>query len=155
ASGVIGTWWRCAGPRTLSADDAPTPPQRRYKELRDRDDRPDRADELCFGLRTDELLLDLSAVDHEQRGDAADAILRRCLRVVVDVHLDDLELAVVLAGQLLDDRGDGATRGAPGCPEVDQDRSAGLEDLALEGLVGHRQNVSHAGSVAEPGYRRK
>ena len=46
--------------------------------------------------------------------------------------LTKLDLAVVLVRQLLDDGRDHAAGAAPGRPEVDQHRQAGLDDILLE-----------------------
>jgi hypothetical protein len=49
----------------------------------------------------------LTALEEDQVRDAPDAVALGGARVVVDVHLHDLELAGVLLRQLVDDRGDG------------------------------------------------
>src|SRR5262249_5810173 len=51
---------------------------------------------------------------------STDAELRGLLRVVVDVDLRDGKSLAVVAGEFFQDRCDGATRAAPGRPEVDQ-----------------------------------
>src|SRR5690606_7253143 len=56
--------------------------------------------------------------------------------VLVDVELDDLELAGLLLGDLLEDRGDRLARSAPLSPEVDQDGLGRAADLLVEGGVG-------------------
>src|SRR2546423_13917661 len=58
--------------------------------------------------------------DHEGR-DAHDLVTAGGVRVVVDVELADGDLAVLLPGDLLEDRGDHLAGAAPFGPEVDQD----------------------------------
>src|SRR4051812_44184784 len=53
---------------------------------------------------SDDLLHDLATLEQQQRGNAADAELERRVRVFVDVQLADEDLAVVIAGELLDGR---------------------------------------------------
>ena len=50
---------------------------------------------------------------------------RAMLGVVVDVELGDAELAGVLGGDLVEDRGDHLAGPAPLGPEVDEDRLVG------------------------------
>src|SRR5437773_154421 len=64
------------------------------------------------------------------------AVLLRHVLVRVDVQLADLQLALVLSGELIDERRDGAARAAPGSPEIHQDGILRAQDLALEVLVG-------------------
>ena len=66
--------------------------------------------DLGLGHGADDLADHLAVLEHEQRRDRAHVVLRRRLRVLVDVDLADLDLAGVLAGQLLDDRRDRAAR---------------------------------------------
>ena len=57
--------------------------------------------------------------------------------VVVDVELGDRELAGLLGGDLVEDRGDHLARAAPLGPEVDEDGlGRGADDLLVEGGVG-------------------
>ena len=66
--------------------------------------------------------VELAAVlHHHHRGDAhcPEPLTERA--IVIDVDLDDLEPARVLAGQLLEDRRDEPARAAPRRPQVDED----------------------------------
>src|SRR5690349_21729332 len=74
----------------------------------------------------------LPVLEDDHGRDRHDPELHRRRRVLVDVHLHDLDLVAQLAVDLLHDRGDHPARAAPGGPEVDQHRLVGLEDLALE-----------------------
>jgi len=92
--------------------------------------------DLLLRVRPDDLVRRLAALEEDHRRDREHAVLRGGLLVLVDVELDDLQGAVALVGDLLEDRSDDAAGAAPGCPEVDQDRRLGLEDLSLEVVVG-------------------
>ncbi len=70
------------------------------------------------------------------------SIAPRDVGVVVDVELDDLQLVLVLGGDLLEDRRDHLAGPAPLCPEVDHDRfGRALHDLVERG-VGQRGDLS-------------
>src|SRR5207248_7975478 len=55
----------------------------------------------------------LAGPEHDQGGDAHDAVASRGLRVVVDVQLDGLQGVGVVAGDLFDDRRDHMTGHTP------------------------------------------
>src|SRR3954469_4100591 len=97
------------------------------------------------GLRpgADDLLHDLAVLVDVHRRDAGHPVAGRDRGVLVDVHLDDLELVTVLRLDLGQDRGDLAARSAPLGPEVDEHRLVGLEDLHLEVGVGDCLHVGH------------
>src|SRR5438552_2060816 len=107
------------GARTGSRAGAPRSRERSCGALR-RDDFPDRLDQLRLRHGADDLLLHLPGLEEVQVREAAHTVARRRARVVVDVHLHDLQLARELACDLLDDRCDRPTRPAPGGPEVDE-----------------------------------
>ena len=65
---------------------------------------------------------ELAVLEQHQRRDRHDAVLRRRRRVLVDVELDDLDLAAERAGDLLERRRDHAAGAAPFGPEIDHDR---------------------------------
>src|SRR5579864_386741 len=69
----------------------------------------------------DDALDHLAVLEQNHRRNARDAKLHRRLLVLVDIQLDDLELARLLSSNLLEDWGDHTTRTAPFRPEVDQD----------------------------------
>src|SRR4051812_32955307 len=77
--------------------------------------------ELALALGADHALLGLTVLEDDEGGDAHDIEAERQVRVLVDVDLDDADLAVLLVGDLLEDRGDHLARTAPFGPEVDQD----------------------------------
>jgi len=77
------------------------------------------------------------AVDEGDHGrDRLNAHLPGNLRMVVDVHLDQLDLALGRTDRLFDDRRELTAGTAPGRPEVDQHRLAlrFLDDVLHEGL---------------------
>src|SRR5204862_6318241 len=93
--------------------------------------------------RADHGLLRLTVLEEDRGRDREDAVARRVLRVLVDVHLGEKDL-VLVARELLEDRRDGPARAAPGSPEVDDDGLRGLEDLLLERVVGDLLHPGHS-----------
>src|SRR5215470_185848 len=75
--------------------------------------------------------------------DVQDVVLLRDLRVLVEVELGDVELVPVLFGDRLQDGRDHLGWAAPLGPVVHQNGPRGLQDLGLEGLVGHRLGRAH------------
>src|SRR5690349_3298910 len=108
---------------------------------------------MSLGHRAHYLILHLTALDDEQIRDAAHAVARGDLRIVVDVDLDHLEAAVVLARQLVDRWGDRLARPAPWGPEIDQNRLIGLQHFGIEVSVSHMRNfvACHSFSIATDG----
>ena len=78
-------------------------------------------------------------------GDATRFVARGGGGVLVDVDLRELDPAVRVRFELLEDRLDRTARPAPRRPEVEHDRDVAVQHVLLERLVGH---VEHAGSVA-------
>src|SRR3972149_6417630 len=103
----------------------------------------DRPLEVSLGPEAYDLIGKLTTLEHQQRGDAADAVPGGGLHVIVGVELHELHLPVVLPGQLLHQGSDHATGAAPGCPEVDEDRLAGLQNFFFERGVGHFGWLGH------------
>src|SRR5699024_2513216 len=62
----------------------------------------------------------LAVLEQDHRRDALDAVLRRKLLLLVDVDLRHDRLAVILLGDLLDQRGDHPARAAPRRKKVDE-----------------------------------
>ena len=90
-----------------------------------------------------QLAYDLAILEHQDGRNRPDAIGAGGLGGLVDVDLDDLELVAVVVCDFFDDRSDRFTRSAPFRPEVDEHGSCGLEDLVLEGRVGHIADFGH------------
>ena len=60
----------------------------------------------------------LTALEHHQRGDAADPVLACNVWVLVGIELEDLDLAFEFLGDLVDNRSHHAARATPRSPEV-------------------------------------
>src|SRR5690606_6270648 len=89
----------------------------------------------------------LAAPEDLEGGDAGDAVAGGHLRVLVDVELDDADPALVLGGDLVEDRRHLLARAAPLRPEVDDDGDVGAEHLRVEGGVGDLGR-SHGGLLS-------
>src|SRR5260370_2423383 len=82
-------------------------------------------DGLVDGVLWDEandLLGYLAAFEEQEGGDAANAVAHGGRGVRVDVHLHDLELALIVARDFIDNWRHRCTRTAPSCPKIYQDR---------------------------------
>lgn len=88
--------------------------------------------EVGFRLRAYQLVYHLATLDEEDSRDAGDAIVYRQLRIMVDIDLTYIDLAVVFFGQLFNDWPDGATRTTPFCPKVYYSQFIGGDYLVLE-----------------------
>ncbi len=114
------------------------------EQLPDRDlllGRQQRVDELLDGVLrvgAHEAVDDCAVLDGVHGRDRLHLERLAQAGVLVDVHLDQHDLAVGLVDDLLDDRPEGLARAAPRRPEVDDDRDLrGLvDDVGLEGGVG-------------------
>src|SRR5262249_31892337 len=78
--------------------------------------------ELLLGCGADLARCELAVLEQHQRRDRHDAVFLRRRRALVDVELDDLDLAVERAGDLLERGRDHAAGAAPLGPEIDHDR---------------------------------
>jgi len=70
--------------------------------------------------QTDNLFDHLSALEQEERRNAADTELERGIGVLVDVQLTDHHPAVIVAGELFHGGSEAATRTAPFRPEINE-----------------------------------
>src|SRR4051812_228246 len=100
--------------------------------------------EALLRHRADDLGGDLAVLEEDHRRNRQDLEGGGGLLVVVDVELDDLQRVALLAGDLLEHRGDHAARTAPRGPEVDEDGRVSLEHLGLEVRVGDFGDGCHA-----------
>lgn len=91
--------------------------------------------QLGFGQGADLGAGHIAVIEDHQGRDAADAILGGSVRIRIDVHLADLQLAVVLISQLCEDRRNHLARATPFGPEVYQYGSFCLEYILLETAV--------------------
>src|SRR5690606_20190321 len=135
---------RAAGPcrRWPRTWERPPPRLRRSLTVRRSEVLGDLGLELRARDRADDLADDLAALEDEQGGDRADPEALRDALVRVDVHLGDLEAPLVLGREGLDGRRDLLAGPTPDGPEVDQGGEVRAEDLGVEGLVGHLEDVS-------------
>src|SRR5207237_7983317 len=76
--------------------------------------------QLWLGHEADDALDSLAVREQDHRRDARDAEVHRRVLVLVDVELDDPQLAGLLSGDLLQNGSDHAARAAPLRPEVDE-----------------------------------
>src|SRR5579871_3141099 len=83
----------------------------------------------------DDRLLRLAVLEQDHGRDREHAVPRRVARVVVDVHLRELD-ALVLLGERFEHRVDGPAGTAPRRPEVDDHGLVRLQDLSFERVVG-------------------
>src|ERR1700761_8135244 len=78
----------------------------------------DLLNEVGFGLCSNQLVYNFPTLDKEDSGNAGDTIVYGQLRIVIDINLSYIDLAVVFLGQFFNDGTDSATGPAPFCPEV-------------------------------------
>src|SRR5258705_7676757 len=97
----------------------------------------------------------LPAAQDQQGRDGLGPEPLRDLRRGIDVHLDQLDLACQVAGELLERGADHAAGPAPGRPQIDEDRNlGGLGDLAEGRVVGvsdPRQRPMALAAARRPG----
>src|SRR5687768_4192130 len=93
--------------------------------------------ELGLGQGAHAGRLHVAVLEQHERRDAADAELGWGLLILVDVDLGDLQPALVLLGDFIEDRRDRLARTAPLRPVIDQHRGVGLQYLGLERIVGY------------------
>src|SRR5579871_2556453 len=104
----------------------------------------DECSELRLGHGADLLGLHRAAFEDHERRDAADAVLLGDLLVLVDVDLGYLELARVVPGDLVQDRGDHLAGAAPLGPVIYQHGDIGVQHVGLEtGVAGIDDLVAH------------
>jgi len=75
---------------------------------------------------------DGAATEKQEGRNAADVELRGRLRVLVDIELDHAQAALVLAGDLVEQRSDHLARTTPFGPEIEQYGLLGSDDIGLE-----------------------
>src|SRR5579864_4839586 len=89
------------------------------------------------------LLLHLSTLEDQQRGNAAHAITLRGCRAAVHVHLSDLYFALICGRHFVHHGRQHLARAAPGCPEIDHDWLIAFKDLLVKIAISYFKN-SHA-----------
>src|SRR5512139_3307866 len=103
----------------------------------------DEGGELALGYGTDLGGFDLAVLEQHQCRDAADAVLGRRLRVLVDVQFGDLDLAGVFARDFLEHRADHLAGTAPLRPEIHQYRTRCLEYILIERCIRNVTDTAH------------
>src|SRR4029079_8859136 len=91
-----------------------------------------------------DLVHDLAVLEEQKQRDRPDVETARGADVLIDVEPGDLDAALVLDRELVQDGRDHPTGPAPGRPEIDDSEPRVLLHLVLERRVGHRQCVRHA-----------
>ena len=88
-------------------------------------------------LGADRCRCGLAVLEEDHHRDRLDPVALRERRLLVDVHLDELDVAVRLLHDPVEHGGDGVAGPAPFGPEVDDHRLVALEDFLFEALFGH------------------
>lgn len=91
----------------------------------------------------DELVGNLSTLENQQRGDAANLVGESRVRALVNVQLDDLQFAGIFLRDLIHRGRQDAAGPAPLGPKVDHHRLrfAGFKHLRLKIRVVHNSNI--------------
>src|SRR5215212_211330 len=100
--------------------------------------------QLVLRQGSNRLLGDLPLFETGDGRDARDAVVHRCLRVVVHVDLDESHVLARI-GHLFEDRGYPPARHAPRRPEIYYDRPIRPQDVALERRVRYFGNCHYLG----------
>lgn len=79
--------------------------------------------------RTYELIHNFSALKHQESRNAHDIVGLGQVLVGIYVDFENLRLANVLGGKLLDRRTDGFARSAPSRPKIDQNGNFGFQNI--------------------------
>src|SRR5579862_5773797 len=97
-------------------------------------------DDLLFGHGADQLIRNLSALEHQQRGNTANAEFSGDIHIFIDVQLYDFDFAGMFARDFFDGRRKHVARAAPIRPEIDHDGLglASFDDVGLEAGVTYR-----------------
>lgn len=96
--------------------------------------------ELILRHSADDLVDNLAVFEEDQGGDAAYAVFAGGGGIIVNVDLADLDLAVVLNREGVDEGADRFARGAPGGPKVDEDRGGRFQNFNIKAVVGQLNN---------------
>jgi len=99
--------------------------------------------DLVFGNGADDLFDDLTILENENRGDAADVVAASGVHRFVHVELHNFDFARVIVGDFRDGRGEHVTGAAPFRPKIDEYRLrfAGRKYFVFEIYIRCRENV--------------
>jgi len=104
-------------------------------------DRLETAFDLRLWHRPHNLVPDISVLEEEQGGGAADSIPRSRLRILVHVHLGDLYPSGVFPGELVQDRREHFTVSTPGGVKFQENQPGKVQDCLLKRPVGYLLGV--------------
>ena len=79
--------------------------------------------QILFTAKPHQLFGDLALFEKQQRGNRAYPVLSGQFLVLVNIDLTNAYLAIVLFGELVEDRPERFARTAPFSPEIDQNRA--------------------------------
>src|SRR6266540_2487542 len=96
---------------------------------------------LGLGNGPHNLVHDLAILEEDDGRDTTNPEFARDAGVLVDIHLADLDLAVVIVGNRVNHRGNGLAGGAPCGPEVNQHGYGSLQYFILEIIVSEGVNL--------------
>lgn len=80
--------------------------------------------------------------EHHQGRDAANAEFGRSDFIFVDIDFNDFQTALEFGGNVVQDWGDHSARAAPWCPEVQQYRYVGFQNVLFEAGIAGVDNQS-------------
>ena len=92
-------------------------------------------------MHADFLAYHLTVAEYHERRDAHNAEALSDSRLIIDIQLADLDLAVKLLVKLLKDRCLHAAGSAPSCPEVDQHEAGGSDGIKIVLCKMHNSHV--------------
>src|SRR5260370_12388596 len=90
-----------------------------------------------LGLVANQLLNHLASLEDQQGRDAGDPVAHWGGAVRVDVHLANLDFALIVLRQFLDDGSDGAAVATPGRPKVYEYGLLRFQNILVEGCIGY------------------
>ena len=103
-----------------------------------------RAGESGLGNGTNDGVNFLAALEHHQRGNAANPVLASNIWIFVSIQLENLDLALKFLRDLVNNWSNHAAWSAPRSPEVNQDRNVTLKDILFKGCVGYSGSAGHS-----------
>ena len=124
-------------PASRATSPIPQPEEEAAENVATRRARPSDALERALRLCADRGCRRLAVLEEDHRRDRDDPVALGQLALLVDVDLDELQLAVALLDDPVEHGRDGVARAAPLGPEVDDHRRLALEHLLREGVFLH------------------
>src|SRR5262249_7475497 len=106
----------------------------------------------ALGKRASLRRSELAVLEDHQRRDRPYIVARGRAMILIDVELDDRDLAAEFLGDLLERRGALPARTAPFSPEIRHDGGGRPQYVALEGSVGNRCSCHLFSSPRSPAF---